>query len=359
MDLQGKKRIFAIAFALLLGSLGGYAAFILRIPLPWMIGAMLVTTMAALSGAPIAQAPPLRTAMIAVLGVMLGSGFSPEIVDSLGRWSVSLAAVALYIFVSTGLGYLYFNRICGHDSVTSYFSAAPGGLSEMTLVGTAMGGDERIISLMHTLRILLVVMTLPLAFRWFNGMGAANRPLPGPEFASLALSDMAVLLASGVIGYYGARALRIPAAAVVGPMVVSAAAHLSGLTSARPPFELVAAAQIAVGAAIGARFSGTAISLVITSLKQALGATAILLAATLLFSLLLSYLIDQRLDALVLAFAPGGLAEMSLIAIALQADAAFVATHHILRIFLIVVLAPLAFRLLRGKRRAATESGEL
>ncbi len=51
-----------------------------------------------------------------------------------------------------------------------------------------------------------------------------------------------------------------------------------------------------------------------------------------------------------LAFAPGGLAEMSLIAIAINADAAFVATHHVVRIFLIVVLAPLAFRLTRRRR---------
>jgi uncharacterized membrane protein AbrB (regulator of aidB expression) len=45
-----------------------------------------------------------------------------------------------------------------------------------------------------------------------------------------------------------------------------------------------------------------------------------------------------------LAFAPGGLAEMSLIAFALAIDAAFVAAHHVLRIAMIVVAAPLIFR---------------
>ncbi|MGO1120767.1 AbrB family transcriptional regulator [Rhodovibrionaceae bacterium A322] len=357
MELQGKKRLFAICLALVLGALGGYMAFLLRIPLPWMIGSMLVTTVAALSGAPIAQAPPLRTAMIIVLGVMLGSGFTPEILDSLDRWSISLAAVALYILVSTGLGYLYFTRLCRHDPVTSYFSAAPGGLSEMIAVGSEMGGDGRVISLMHTLRILLVVMTLPLALRWLNDLNAADQPLPGPDLSSVGLLDMAALVACGVVGYFAARALRVPAAAVVGPMVVSATVHLMGLTDAKPPFEIVAAAQVAVGAAIGARFSGTALSLVLKSLKQAVGATVILLAITLIFSLALSFLIDEQLEALILAFAPGGLAEMSLIAIALQADAAFVATHHIVRIFLIVILAPLTFKLLASRKQAAKDKG--
>ena len=51
--------------------------------------------------------------------------------------------------------------------------------------------------------------------------------------------------------------------------------------------------------------------------------------------------------AVLLAFAPGGLAEMSLIALALGVDVAYVATHHVVRIFFIVALAPLVFRLLR------------
>ena len=56
---------------------------------------------------------------------------------------------------------------------------------------------------------------------------------------------------------------------------------------------------------------------------------------------------------LMLAFSPGGLAEMSLIAIAIGADAAFVATHHIVRIFLVIVIAPLAFKLMRRRREGS------
>ena len=51
-----------------------------------------------------------------------------------------------------------------------------------------------------------------------------------------------------------------------------------------------------------------------------------------------------------LAFAPGGLAEMSLIALALGIDAAYVSSHHVVRIFMIIVAAPLVFRLLGGRR---------
>ena len=52
---------------------------------------------------------------------------------------------------------------------------------------------------------------------------------------------------------------------------------------------------------------------------------------------------------LILALAPGGLAEMCLVAVALNVDPAFVATMHIIRLILVVVAAPLLFRLLAKK----------
>ena len=73
--------------------------------------------------------------------------------------------------------------------------------------------------------------------------------------------------------------------------------------------------------------------------------------------LALNWITGIPLPALVLAFAPGGLAEMSLIALALGVDAAFVSTHHIVRIVLIVSLVPLTFRAFRRfERRRHPES---
>ncbi len=138
-------------------------------------------------------------------------------------------------------------------------------------------------------------------------------------------------------------------------MVLSADVHLAGWTAARPPAELVAAAQVVVGTAIGCRFAGAGVRLIARTIVAAAGGTLVLLAVTLAVALLLHATTGLPTSALILAFAPGGLAEMSLIALALSMDAAFVATHHLVRIFLIVVLAPQLFRLLR--RRAAGGGG--
>jgi uncharacterized protein len=344
-----------LAGALALGGLGGWLAAWMHLPLAWMIGAMLATTAGAMAGLPITVSMRLRGLFVIVLGLMLGSSFTPAILDRLGDWALSLSALLAYILISGAAGTLFFRRLVGYDPVTAYFAAMPGGFSEMVLVGTAMGGDTRIISMTHAARVLLIVLALPFAFQLLLDYDPAARPAFGAALGELTPADILILGLCGVAGFLGARALRVPAAPVVGPMILSAVVHLAGWISVPPPAVLVAAAQVVVGASIGCRFAGVGVAFVARIVTAAAGVTLVLVAVTLLVAWAIHAATGLPADALVLAFAPGGLAEMSLIAIALSMDAAFVATHHIVRIFLVVVLAPLAFRALRQR---PAESGD-
>jgi len=332
-----------------LGAFGGWVANKIGTPLPWMMGSMVITTTAALLHVPLRIPMGFRALMVTVLGVMLGSGFTPDILDRLSDWSVSITALFAYVGVSGLAGVFFFRRCAGYDPVTAYFSGMPGGLSEMTIVGEAMGGDSRVISLTHSARILLVVMILPFAFQFLFGYDPANKPVLNLSSSGLSASEFGVLVLCGAAGFLIAKALRVPAAAIVGPMFLSAAVHLAGWTQAQPPGLLVAAAQVVVGSAIGCRFAGTDFVLIRRAVLAAVGGTVTLVAVTVAFAVTIRSMTDLQLEALVLAYSPGGLAEMSLIAIALGSDAAFVATHHILRIFIIVVLAPTAYRVFRRR----------
>jgi len=346
-----------IALTLGLGTAGGALFRHFNLPLAWMIGAMFATTAASVAGVPLLAASRLRMVMIAVLGVMLGSAFSPATAARIVTWWPTVTALALYIAVVTGLLTLYFRRVAGYDWVTAYFSASPGGLNEMVLVGSALGGNDRTIALVHAVRILLVVLAIPFGFVLFGGYQRGSAMPLGVPIAEFPLVDFAILTVCAVVGAVVARALRVPAALVVGPMVASAAVHLAGITASRPPGELVAAAQVVIGSTLGARFAGIRPFQVLRVALTSGGATAIMLALTLGFSLALEPLAGSSMQATLLSFAPGGLAEMSLIALALHVDAAFVSTHHVVRIILIVILSPMLFRSIRGirgRRRAPT-----
>jgi membrane AbrB-like protein len=174
-----------LAFTLLLGTMGGAVFAWFQLPLAWMIGSMVFCTAASMLGLPIKVPAGLRSGMIMILGIMLGSAFTPRIADRLGEWAISLTGLAFYIVVSAALGIVFLRKVARYDPVTAFFTATPGGLNEMVLVGSAMGGDDRTISVAHSARVMLVVMTVPFFFQMFQGYQpetAARWVRPWPIF---------------------------------------------------------------------------------------------------------------------------------------------------------------------------------
>jgi uncharacterized protein len=333
---------------LALGIPGGALFYLLNLPLPWMLGAMAATTVAAISGVRVALMPGLRLVFVAILGVMLGSAFTPEVVGGLAKWVGSFAWLGLYVVVATAGVWLFYRRMARYDTATAYFSAAPGGLNEMILAGGALGGDERRISMSHAARILVAIFVLSFGYRWFGDYTPVGARATSAD--EVAWSEWVILAACGVVGYIVARLLRIPAYALVGPMVLSAIVHAAGITQSRPPVWLVAAAQVVVGAMVGTRFDGVSPRMVGKAVALAIVATAVLLVLAVVFGQAVESTLGIPFSAALLAFAPGGLAEMSLIALSLDIDAAYVSSHHIVRIFVIVLAAPFLFRLLSRDR---------
>ncbi|MBM3483745.1 MAG: AbrB family transcriptional regulator [Alphaproteobacteria bacterium] len=353
--LPTRQMALRLGLALAIGAIGGTLFFIGQLPLPWMLGAMSTATVAALAGAKLAVPPTLRSAMIAILGVLLGSQFTPSLFENLSQWYVGLAAVVISTALMALACIVFFRVFARYDRTTAYFAAMPGGLSEMMLLGESMGGDARTISLTHGVRILLAVFLIAFYFRLFEGFDGSQMPVT--TAASLPLWEIVALLACAFVGLYAGKRLRLPAPQIVGPMILSAGLHLSGVLEHRPPAEIVALAQVILGAAIGARFSGMALRNVWRVMFYAAGATVIMLMIAVGIAYGLAPVAGTSGSTLLLALAPGGLAEMSLIALALGNVAAFVSTHHVVRIIVVVIIAPQLFRLLYGKPKPdATQS---
>lgn len=336
-----------IALALLIGMLGGFLFFWLTLPLPWMLGALTATLIAAVANAPIHAPERLRNPVVVVIGVLLGSGFSPELLGKVAAWGWSLAALAVYLLLAAALVVPYYRRLGGFDPVTAYFAGMPGGLAEMVIMGRAAGADERKIVLAHAARIVVVVALIAFWFRVIEGE-VLRSSVGGAVLVDLELRDVLLLLASGLAGAFLGRLLNLPAPMLLGPMILSGAAHLSGLTASAPPTGLVIAAQVMLGTIMGCRFLGTPARAVGLALVLATGATLITFAVAVIFALVLARVVALPFDQLVLAYAPGGLTEMTLVALAVNAEVAFVALHHVARIVLIIATAPLLARFFPG-----------
>jgi membrane AbrB-like protein len=327
-----------------IGACGGAVFAYFKMPLAWMLGSITATMPLAMLGVDLRMDSRLRMGMIVILGVMIGGQFSPSIVASAGRWWVSIACMSLFAAVLSAIIYLYFRLVVRLDRGTALFSCLPGGLNEMAILGRDMGADDRLISVIHSVRIFVVVMTVPFLFQalgWYE-RGASTSTV-------VALGDVNILemikIAGGTCaGIFLCRFLKFPSPILIGTMVGSASVYVAGYATGQLPTIFIILAQVIIGSAIGARFAGLRGHVVWRISRHAMISTAIMLAATFLVVGGMTWLTDFEVQPLLLAFAPGGFAEMSLIALALNVDTAYVATHHIARIFLIVLIAPAVAR---------------
>ena len=330
----------ALGVGLASGAIAAWAG----LPLPWMLGPMIGNTVAAMLRAPVAGPERLRPVVVPIIGVMLGSGLTMEVVAAAGRWAVTFLLLPPFLIAAAALSYFFYRRIGRYDPITAFYSAMPGGLNEMLILGEEAGGDAKRIALAHASRVLLVILFVVLFFGFVLGVGTSNAARETVALGALTPSDILWLTLAAVLGVPLARLLRLPAASVFGPMVLSGAVHIAGLVHVAPPTLLVIGAQIVVGTIIGCRFAGTSPREVGHDLVLAAGSSLSMITVAVAFALVVTALTGTDLRQSFLAYSPGGLTEMSLLALAMGKDATYVSVTHIARIALVVFAAPLAFR---------------
>ena len=335
----------ALALTLALGAAGGMAALALHLPLALLLGSLLVTaTVAALGwrpfGRPVLLPPKLRSAFVPVIGVAIGGAFTPEVAGQALRWWPSLLGLLLFLPVLHAIGYAIYRR-GGLPRTESFFGAAPGGLIETVQMGEEAGGDVRLMTVLQFLRLILTILFVPLIFMALTGSAvgsASGASLPAAAIP-LTLQEVALLIGAGVVGVGVGRVLRLPAYIMTGPILMSAITHATGLVHGVPPAWLVGLTQVVVGCGLGARFAGTDRAMLWRAGRLSVVNALVALAVTHAFAVALAPVVGEPVAAVFLAYAPGGLAEMSLVALSLQFSVVYVTVHHVLRIVLSVMIA--------------------
>ncbi len=317
----------------------------LGLPLPFLFGPMFACLVAALCGAQLKALGPINTAARTILGIAIGASITPEVVGVLPQMALSVAIIPAYIAMIALIGVPYFHRICGLDRTTAYYAAMPGGLQDMIMFGQEAGGNVRALSLIHATRVLIIVTVAPIVLTTFMGVSLDN-PIGEPASA-LPVGEMLIMAAVAVIGWKGGERIGLFGASILGPLILTAILSLLGIIQHRPPAEAMVAAQFLIGMAIGVSYVG--VTLIELRNVVAFGVVFMLILATMAAGLtwFVSAMGLASPANAFLAFAPGGQAEMTVLAVVTGADLGYVIAHHLSRIVIVILGAPLAAKLFR------------
>lgn len=328
---------FKTTILTLAAGLAGFAlARWIGFPAPALTGPALLVMLLSLTGVHLQVPIILRNGCFVIIGLSLGTGVTPDVYQTAAQWPVSflfLAASILMIFIlcKTAL-----RRLWKQDRATAILSSVPGHLSYILGLSTQSGGNIAMISVVQSTRVLALTLLVPFAVG-LMGYDVFHPAPPGRGMEPLVLVasfSLALLLGLVLLRF------KVPAALLLGGMLLSTSTHLTGLVEGLVPHWASVPAFVIMGAMIGSRFSGVSLAMLRMAFVAGLTLTLIAFAVTIFFALCLVQFVDLPLPQVLIAFAPGGVESMAAMALIMHADPTFVAAHHVWRLVILTFMAP-------------------
>ena len=326
-----------LAWLLLAAALGGGVLAWFGVPAGWLSGAMIGVGALAAAGKAEPLPNPLRTLAILLAGVGMGSGLTPETIGSLARYPITLVLMAVALLLMTAASYFTLLRSPGFSRRTALYSAVPGALSYVFIVAEPSGADMPRLAVIQIFRIFVLMALAPIFAR-------AGMKTPTLHFVSDPIWMTAALLALAALLGRVFSARGVTSGVLFAGILVSVVAHGFGLAPGRLSPDLQILAQALIGAWVGTRFIGFDWRLLRRTLIAAITSFLAAFAVAAAFAALAAWLVNLPFAETLVAFAPGGLEAMTMMAFALGLDPLFVGAHHLARFFFISLTLPFATR---------------
>ena len=329
-----RERMPGISRALAVGVPAGYLFDWLDTPIPWMIGPMIAVATLNLLGVRMHSPPLARQAGQVILGSAVSLYFTPPVVAALAANLPAILAATVAVFLVGGIGALTLSRASGVDSKSTFFASIPGGAMAMAVLADRYGAQIAPVAVAHSLRVSLVVIIVPFALTYggFPLVAAAYRP-------NLPLDFMILVpwLAGGwLIGEISER-LHFHNGCLLVPILLGSILTMSNVELSAVPSWATDFAQLMFGLVLGARYERAFFIRYKLFIPFALLNSFFILVASAIAGALLAWAFGLPIATMIIATAPGGLAEMTITAQALQISVPLVVAFHLFRVVVVNV----------------------
>lgn len=323
----------------------GYAAYRVKIPGGFMVGAVLGSAVLSIFTGVAYMPGWTKIAAQVTAGAFIGCGIGKS--DLAGFRSLLrpiLTLLSMMLALNLLMGYLVY-RFSPLDAVTAFMCAVPGGMSDIPIIAAEMGADAAKVTAVQFLRMVAGIAIFPSVIRAMT----RGEPQPQPADAPVADSALAesskprqsffltllVATAGGLLG----RALGIPAGTLAFAVIASV---LFKLTTDRAVLPMWAKrmAQVLSGAYIGSSISAPDL----IEMRQVLVPALLILAGYAVNCFLTGLLLHRgchftRREGM-LAATPAGASDMALISADLGVTSPNLVVMQTLRLLAVVIIFP-------------------
>lgn len=335
-----------IAATLAIAGLAGAAGVLLGFPVPWLLGPVLAVSIASVAGLDTNLPSALRTFAFFILGVQAGSGVTPAVLEQLALWPASFVIQMVGVVAVIAASYVFLRRGLGWDHPTSLFASMPGALAFVVAAASQTRADMTRVAVVQSVRLLLLIGALTPTLAWLQSeTGIAA----GAGHAAGSVTEYGVMFALCAVGGVIGHVSRLPGGMMLGALITSGVLHGGGFATMAIPPLLAAPCLVLLGAVIGSRLRGISRRELAHLLPASLGSFVIGLGLSGIAAVVAIYSLGLAPGKVALAYAPGALEALTVLAFQFDVDPAYVAAHHVVRFLAIALLVPfLATRVAAG-----------
>jgi membrane AbrB-like protein len=337
------KKLWRVAETLALAAAGGGALGLAGMPAGWLSGAILAVGIAAFAGRPVRVPAPLTRTIFVVIGISLGAVVTPDTLRGATAFPASIAALIVAMIGVSVASTAYLCLVHRWQLLSAYLASSPGGMSQVLVVAAELGADLRGVAIIQSMRVVIIALGLPAGMALAGLAGKIVRRSNGPLTLAVA-DDLAILVVVSAAVALIAYRLRFPGGLLFGAMFASAALHGFGFVHAVVPPWVANAAMIMLGGVVGSRFANMPLRLFLTYLAASVGSFAISVLVAGLFAVGVTMLLSLHGADVMIAFAPGSVDAMMLLALALHIDPVYVGAHHVARVIFVSLAIPFVAR---------------
>ncbi len=349
LNKENFKDLFSINFltVLVISFPSAIIAEYLNIPLAWMLGPMLAISIATLSGLKLKMPKLALSITLIILGLYIGNYIDEKLFHQTHKWIGTSAIMFIYIMICIIFVSKYLEKFAKYEKKTSFFSAAPGGLGPLVMLAEHEKSDISQVATSHLIRLIVIITVFPFVVNQF----ANETVLADEDFNFLDQNHYYLIyltFASLVLIFLFDR-LKMPAPLLSGTLVASGILQIYNLAYYQLPAQSINFGLLILGASVGCRFAGKTLHEVYSNTKHSLVATLVLVIFSVIAAIAASFIIDKNFFTLLLAYCPGGIYEVAVIAIAFDLDPEFVSFHHIIRLLMILFIVPIIVKVVKKK----------
>jgi uncharacterized protein len=343
---ENLKQLFSIKFisVIIISIPSAIVADYFNIPLAWMLGPMIVTSVAALAGLKVVMPKIALSSILIILGLHIGNYIDQNLFNQMINWIWTSVIMLIYIIVCILIVSKYLQKYSGYSEKASIFSAAPGALGPLMILAENEKTDLSQVATSHLIRLLIIITVIP--FIIVNNTGSEVLLLDEFDYMAQNHLNLILLITASLFFIFVFDKIRIPAALLSGTLFASGLLQVTDIASYKLPDASINFCLLILGASVGCRFAEKTVKEIANNSLHSIVATTILVALGLFAAYLATFFVDTNILTLILSFSPGGIYEVAVIAIAFDLDPDFVAFHHIIRLLFILFTVPIFLRIL-------------